>query len=256
MVKRMMIIIGVVAVVLIFLFVLMNQGPPDPTALTSEELGALRVAVHNDLAKMGDRQYMDQPLEGFEVDLSGQLAQKIYGDEKLLDLKASTGRTALVMLDNKDVDCVVATQVAPEKSEAYLYSDAYYTDEVKVLYKNGSPANVGSFGADQKIGVLSNSPAAAMLEKAKSDSKSQVKIVLLESYPDAQDFLEQGKIDAFCGGQIFLQDFEGTQSFELGTCEYSIVLRKDDTKLLEEINKALGSLRESGQLNQLKDRWK
>lgn len=255
MLKRMMIIIGGVAVVLIFLFVLMNQGAPDSDSLVEEDLGALRAAVHDSLPNMGYHQFADQPLEGFEIALATGLAEKTYGDAQLVDLKGSTLRTSLVMLDKKQVDCVIATQVKPDKKGDYLYSDSYFTDVINIHYKNGSPSRLGDFAPGQKIGVLSKSPAAAQLEKAKSDEKLPVEIVLLESYPDGKDALEQGKIDAFCGAQIFLQEFVGTQKFELGTCEYVVVLRKGDTQRLEQINKALGSLREGGQLNQIKDKW-
>lgn len=254
--KRLLIIIGVAALVMVFLFVLMNQGAaPTNNDINPEDLGSLRVAVHGELPNMGLREFNDQEPVGYEIDLAKKLAEKTYGDEKLIDMKTSSMRTALVMLNSKRVDCVIATQIKVPKSADYAFSQGYFTDQVNVLFKNGEFSNVSDFGNDKKIGVISGSAAANMLEEKKKELKAGFTIVKLESYPDAKEWLDSGKIDAFCGAQVFLQNMAEFKRFQIGSLEYVIVTRKADTKITEKLEAALSELNSQGITKQLQEKW-
>lgn len=253
--KRLSIFIGVVAVILVFIFVLKNQSSPNDETVVTQDLGALRVAVHYMVPGMGYQPYADQELTGLEIDLARLLAEKLYGDQKLVDLQPTTMKSALVMLAKKEVDCVIATQpLTEEKSNAYTYTDGYYTDDINFVYVNGDYTEPSQF-AGKKIGVLSKSYEATVLKEVVKETKIEIETVEYESYPDAKEALDRGKIDGFVGAKVQMSSMDSYKRLRIGTCEYGIVVRKANAALGEKLQTALTELRQEGKIGELLNRW-
>lgn len=72
----------------------------------------------------------------------------------------------------------------------------------------------------------------------------------------AQDRADAALVDAISGRLYLAQNEEVKQVGDAVTVEpFAIVVRKEDEKLLEEINRALASLEENGQLHDIVERW-
>ena len=257
MLKKLLILMGGVAFLTLLVFVINNSGPTNTADAYNEEqlIDALRVGVHYDVKNMGYQQYYDDELSGMEVDLSKHLAKYIYGDESLLELNSVSMKTAQYFLNNKKIDCIVATQpITDEKSDKYRYSRPYYTDYVECVYANGSIMSLSDL-AGKKIGVINNSYAHKRLQALIKEAKLEASFVSYEGYSDGVEAVQLGKIDVFCTNRIFLPS-SGLKRFTVGECKYCVVVRYNDTELLEKINSAIEGMENSGELKMLQDKYK
>ena len=106
------------------------------TALACAE-GTFRVGVKQDVYGFG---YLDETTgvyEGMEIDLGAMIAEALGYDD--VEYTTVTAATRGQMLDNDELDCVIATfTIKPERKESWDFSTPYYTDAVTVLVENAS----------------------------------------------------------------------------------------------------------------------
>lgn len=242
---------------MVVIFVIKNTGTNKNTASEYDEelVDALRVGVHYDVNKMGYRQYYDQEVEGFEIDLSKQLAKHLYGKESLIELNNVSSKTAKYFLSNKTVDCIIATlPLTEEKEEGFKFSNPYYTDYVECVYSQGNIMSINDLKG-KRIGVIEASYTHKRVEALLKDAKIEAQFVAYESYSDGLLAVQNGKIDTFCMNRVFLPA-SNLKRFTLTECKYAIMVREEDTELLKKINGALESLTNSGELSLIADKWK
>lgn len=255
--KKLLILMGAVALVMLIVFVMNNTGTKSTNSDADNEqlIDALRVGVHYNVKKMGYQEYYDEDVEGFEVDLAKQLAKQIYGKESLIELSSVSMKTAKHYLNNKTVDCVVATQpITGQKDDTYKYSDPYYTDYIECLYNQGNIMSINDL-AGKKIGVITDSYAHKKLEELLKNAKIEAEFISYESYPDGLEAVQYGKLDVFCMARIFLPN-TSLKRFTVTECKYAVMVRAEDTDLLNKINSAIKNLSDSGELSLLIDKYK
>ena len=54
-------------------------------------------------------------MNGFDIDIAKQLAKQILGDETKVELKEVTSKTRIPLLNNGDIDAVIATMTITEE---------------------------------------------------------------------------------------------------------------------------------------------
>ena len=70
-----------------------------------------------------------------EIDLGAMIAEALGYDD--VEYTTVTAATRGQMLDNDELDCVIATfTIKPERKESWDFSTPYYTDTVTVLVEN------------------------------------------------------------------------------------------------------------------------
>ena len=75
--------------------------------------------------------------------------------------------------------------------------------------------------------------------------------------------LEAGRVDALVADEILARYYIGQKNPEdykilkdnLGDEEYCVGFRKDDTKLLEELNSTLNEMKSNGEFDEIKNKW-
>lgn len=253
--KKLAILIGSIAFLILLIFVINNSGSVETGTLDDEQLiDALRVGVHYDIKGMGYRRYYDDELSGYEIDLAKQIAKHIYGKESLIELTPVSNKTAKYYLAKNNIDCIIATQTADEKSEDCKYSIPYYTDYIEIMYVNGNIMSVNDLQG-KKIGIIPNSDASTKLISVLESANIEIQQMEYESYTDGIDAVNTGRIDAFCTNRVFVSS-TNIKRFTIGDVKYSIAVRPDDKELLNKINEAIEYLNESGELKQLYDTYK
>lgn len=66
-------------------------------------------------------------IEGFDIDIAKQIAKDILGDEKKAEFKEVTSKTRIPMLQNGDIDAIVATMtITEERKKEVDFSDVYF----------------------------------------------------------------------------------------------------------------------------------
>lgn len=64
----------------------------------------------------------------------------MLGDEKKIEFKEVTSKTRIPMLDNKEIDMIVATMtITDERKKQVEFSDVYFKAGQSLLVKKGSP---------------------------------------------------------------------------------------------------------------------
>lgn len=247
---------GTIAFLILVVFVINNSGDVNSSDNFDEQLiDALRVGVHYDVKNMGYQQYYDDELTGFEIEFAKQLAKHIYGKESLIELNSVSAKTAKYFLNNKTIDCIIATQIDPgEKNEDYKFSNPYYTDYIECMYAHGSIMSLNDLNG-KKIGVITDSYAATTIKAMTENAKLNVEYVEYEGISDGIDAMNLGRIDGFCTNRVFVPG-ANIKRFTITQCKYSVMVRASDTELLKKINEAISYMESSGELKVMQDKYR
>ena len=133
-------------------------------AMASAE-GTFRVGVKQDVYGFG---YLDETTgeySGMEIDLAAMLADALGYDE--VEYTTVTAATRGQMLDNDELDCVIATfTIKPERLESWDFSTPYYVDAVTVLVEDASGITDLASLVGKTVGASSGSTSSTAIVQA------------------------------------------------------------------------------------------
>ena len=181
------------------------------TAAASAE--TFRVGVKQDVYGFGYLDEMTGEYSGLEIDLGAKIAEALGYDD--VEYTTVTAATRGQMLDNDELDCVIATfTIKPERKESWDFSTPYYTDAVTVLVETASGITDLAGLKDKTVGVSTGSTSAKALATAMADAgvidafdadafeiatfSAGVKFKEFDDYPAISLALDAGDVDAFC----------------------------------------------------------
>ena len=182
-----------------------------------------RVGVKQDVYGFG---YLDETTgeyEGMEIDLGAMIAEALGYDD--VEYTTVTAATRGQMLDNDELDCVIATfTIKPERKESWDFSTPYYTDAVTVLVETASGITDLAGLKDKTVGVSTGSTSAKALATAMADAgviaafdadkfeiatfDGGVKFKEFDDYPAISLALDAGDVDAFCVDKSILANYK------------------------------------------------
>ncbi|MCP1181798.1 transporter substrate-binding domain-containing protein [Paenibacillus sp. 1781tsa1] len=223
-----------------------------------KERGKLIAGVKYDTKLFGLKDPASGNVEGFDIDIAKALAKQILGDETKVELKEVTSKTRIPMLQNGDIDIIIATMtITDERKEQVDFSDVYFEAGQSLLVKNDSPiTGLESLSGVKVLAVKGSTSAQNIREKA-----PDAEVLEFDNYQDAFTALKAGKGEALTTDNIILIGMQQTDnSFQLVggnfTSEpYGMAIRKGDTAFVEEVNKLLKSMKDSGEYDTLHEKW-
>ncbi|MEG0689404.1 MAG: transporter substrate-binding domain-containing protein, partial [Hungatella sp.] len=181
--------------------------------------------------------------EGVEDDLAYLIAGKIFGctaeeakAKDLIEFKGVNAKTRGPLLDNGEVDLVIATfTITPERKETWNFSSAYYTDAVGLLVlKDSGIASIADL--DKKvIGVSRGSTSEKGLMAYAKDQGINVtpSFEEFDTYPELAAALSSKNIDVFCVDRAILSGYTDDTNTLLpdrfAEQEYGVASKKDNT---------------------------
>jgi putative glutamine transport system substrate-binding protein len=183
------------------------SGDADPLA-ASKAHGVLRVGVKSDVPGFGILNPERGLYEGMEIELSKLLAKEIFGDETKIAFTPVTAKTRGPLLDNGDIDFVIATfTVTEERKLTYNFSSIYYTDGVGILVKKA--AGYGSLKdlADKTFGVAQSATSRAAIQEGADKIGIKVGFSEFATYPEIKAALDSGRVDAFSVDKAILRGY-------------------------------------------------
>ncbi|MCL6573032.1 MAG: transporter substrate-binding domain-containing protein [Bacillus sp. (in: Bacteria)] len=198
-------------------------------------------------------------VEGFDVDLSKALAEEMFGKDVKPEYTEVTSKTRVGLLNNGKVDAIVATMtINEERKKEVDFTDVYFDAGQSLLVKKGSKVKgIEDLKKGMKVLAVKGSTSAVNIrEKA-----PETTVLEFENYAEAFTALKSGKGDALTTDDSILYGMaEEDPSFELvgGTFTeepYGIAVKKGNQVLVDELNKALKSLKDSGKYDEIKDKW-
>ena len=221
--------------------------------------GKLIVGVKYDLNLFGLKNPETGKVEGFDIDIAKGLAKKILGDENKIELKEVTSKTRIPMLNNGEIDTIIATMtITEERKKEVDFSDVYFMAGQSLLVKKDSKINsVKDLKKGMTVLTAKGSTSAQNIRKA----APQVNVLEFENYAEAFTALKAGQGDALTTDNALLwgmakQDPNYRVLDETFTEEpYGIAVRKGDKELLQVINEYLKEIKENGEYDKIYEKW-
>lgn len=193
---------------------------------------------------------------GFDVDLINLVAKEMGLDRAEIIDTAWDGIFAALKTEKFDI-IISSVTITEDRQKEMLFSDPYYdSGQIIAVRKNETRINNENDLVGKVVGVQINTTGDFAAQKIKG-------IKEIKRYDDIQQAfqdLEIGRIDAILNdlpvNAWFAKERNVKLVGKLLTVEqYGICARLEDKDLIEEINKALKSLRESGKYNELYLKW-
>ena len=242
------------------------------TALACAE-GTFLVGVKQDVYGFG---YLDETTgvyEGMEIDLGAMIAEALGYDD--VEYTTVTAATRGQMLDNDELDCVIATfTIKPERKESWDFSTPYYTDAVTVLVENASGIADLAGLAGKTVGVSTGSTSAKALATAMADAgviaafdadkfeiatfDGGVKFKEFDDYPAISLALDAGDVDAFCVDKSILANYKtDDRSFiadSFAPQDYGVATKKG-SELSAKVEELITGWLNDGTIAELVTKW-
>ncbi|MGG2994793.1 glutamate ABC transporter substrate-binding protein [Paenibacillus macerans] len=224
-----------------------------------KERGKLVVGVKFDTKLFGLKDPATGNVEGFDIDMSKEIAKHILGDENALELKEVTSKTRIPMLNNGEIDMIVATMtITEERKKEVDFSDVYFQAGQSLLVKKGSPIK-GIEDVTASTTVLGTKGSTSV--KNIRDKVPGVKVLEFDNYQDAFNALKAGQGDTLTTDDSILygmaaQDANYEVVGEPFTDEpYGIAVQKGNADIVQAVNDTLKELHESGEYDKLYEKW-
>lgn len=224
------------------------------------EAGVLKVGVKEDVPKFGLRNTESGEIEGFEIDIVKLLAGEILGDENAYELTPVTAKTRGPLLDNGEVDLVIATfTITDERRLTYNFSTGYYEDAVGLLVKKeaGYKGIADMDGA--AIGVAQSATSKDAVQEVADDLGIKVTFSEYATYPEIKAALDSGRVDAFCvDGSIlggYVDDTTMILPDRFAPQEYGVTSKLDNVALSEAVDGYISGWLADGTIEELINKW-
>jgi len=224
------------------------------------DTGKLRVGVKADVPNFGLQDAATGEFEGMEIDLAYALAERMGLSAEDVTFEAVTAKTRGPLLDNGQLDVVIATfTIKPERLEQWNFSDPYYQDEVGLLVKKDSGIDGLAKLDGKKVGVAQGATSRDAVQ-AEAD-KLGIKVEFLEfaTYPEINAALESGRVDAFSVDKSILSGYVTEDSVILpdgfSPQDYGIASKLGTDELRDFMNEMLAEMESNGEMAALQEKW-
>jgi putative glutamine transport system substrate-binding protein len=236
-----------------------TSDSPDIKAI--KERGVLKVGVKVDVPKFGYRDPKTQKIDGFEVDIARTIAKKIFGNKNKIDLQAVNAKTRGPLLDNGEVDLVIATfTITDERKKSYNFSDPYFTDGVGLLVKKASKIKGLKDLNGKKIGVAQSATSKAAIQVEADKLGIKVEFSEFATYPEIKAALDSGRVDCFSVDGSILNGYLDRSTVILpdrfSPQNYGVASKKGNDGLAQLVNETINEMKTSGQIDKLIKKWK
>jgi putative glutamine transport system substrate-binding protein len=236
-----------------------EAAPAAPGIDAIKKRGKFIAGVKYDTYLFGFKNPNSGQVEGFDVDMAKAIAKKIFGDESKLELKEVTSNTRIPMLQNGEIDAIIATMtITDERKQQVDFSDVYFKAGQSLLVKKGSP--IRSI-ADIKKGVKVLGAKGSTSVKNIAQKAPEATVLEFNNYQDAFAALKAGQGDALTTDNAILYGMaKQDPNFEvvggIFTDEpYGIAVKKGNADLQKLINDLLKEMQQNGEYDKMYEKW-
>lgn len=227
---------------------------------TIVDRGVLRVGTKVDVPHFGYQNADTNEVEGAEVDIARAIAKRLLGDENAIETQGVTAQTRGPLLDNGEVDIIIATfTITEERKQSFNFTVPYFVDEIGFLVKKSLGATDIKSLDGKLIGVAQSATTKAALEEKASELGISFKFSEFASYPELNTALGSGRIDAFSVDKSILLGYvnETSEILEEGfkPQEYGIACKLDNKDLAAYLDEAIEEMKADGTLDTIFEKW-
>ena len=237
-----------------------SEGESSKSALETVKANDKIVwGVKNDTKLFGLKNPSTGEVEGFDIDIAKEITAIILGDASKVEFKEVTSKTRIPLLNNGEIDAIVATMtISEERKKEVDFSDVYFEAGQSLLVKKGSPIkSIEDLDASTKVIAVKGSTSAQNIrEKA-----PEAQVLEFENYAEAFTALKAGQGDTLTTDDSILYGMASEDSnYELVGGQfteepYGIAMKKGSEDLVKAINDALAELKENGKYDEIYKKW-
>ena len=193
-------------------------------------------------------------LTGFDVEIGAAIAEKMGLEPNPVTTPWETITQSL--LGNKFDVIIGSMAITEERAERVNFSDPYYYSGGMIFAPEGSDIASADDLEGKTIGVVAQSTYDTAAQEYTDDIKYYNSDVVA-----LKDLTVEGRLDAVITADVvgFEAIANGMEIKEVGDPlwieQAAVAVRKDDEKLLEEINKAIQEIVEDGTYEEISNKW-
>ena len=215
--------------------------------------------VKNDTKLFGLKNPSTGEVEGFDIDIAKEITAIILGDASKVEFKEVTSKTRIPLLNNGEIDAIVATMtISEERKKEVDFSDVYFEAGQSLLVKKGSPIkSIEDLDASTKVIAVKGSTSAQNIREKAPDAQ----VLEFENYAEAFTALKAGQGDTLTTDDSILYGMASEDSnYELVGGQfteepYGIAMKKGSDDLVKAVNDALAELKENGKYDEIYKKW-
>ena len=237
-----------------------SEGESSSSALERvKENDKIVWGVKNDTKLFGLKNPSTGEVEGFDIDIAKEITAIILGDASKVEFKEVTSKTRIPLLNNGEIDAIVATMtISEERKKEVDFSDVYFEAGQSLLVKKGSPIkSIEDLDASTKVIAVKGSTSAQNIREKAPDAQ----VLEFENYAEAFTALKAGQGDTLTTDDSILYGMASEDNnYELVGGQfteepYGIAMKKGSGDLVEAVNAALAELKENGKYDEIYEKW-
>lgn len=246
-----------------------SKPKADPGVQSIIDAGKLKAGIKVDVPGFGYQNTETGKYEGVEVDLAYRIAADIFGvtpeeakEKDLVEFQGVTAKTRGPLLDNGELDVVVATfTITDERKESWNFSTPYYTDAVGLMTLKDTGYETMKDIDGAIIGVAQGSTTKDSIEAYIKEQGLEVQVEFQEfdGYPALSAALSSGNIDIFSVDRAILTGYNDDTTKILperfGTQDYGIATALYAKELAGVTDKVVKDLVDSGEMEKMISDW-
>lgn len=247
-------------------------------AVSGQELtGTLKKAKDTGAFTIGYREssipfsYLDdkqQPI-GYAMDLCMRVFEAVKSELKMPNLKlnlqsvSSSNRIPLLQNGTIDLECGSTTN-SMDRQKQVSFGPTYFVINVSAAVKKSSGIKSLADLAGKTISTTSGTTAVPLLKQYEKTKNADIKEIYGKDHAESFLLLTQDRVAAFVmddillAGQIANSSSPGDYMIlpeSLRTEPYSMMLRKDDPQFKALVDKTIGGVMKSGEINKIYAKW-
>ena len=249
------------------------------TAICAQDLtGTLKKAKDTGAFTIGYREssipfsYLDdkqQPI-GYAMDLCMKVFDAVKADLKMPNLKlnlqpvTSSNRIPLLQNGTIDMECGSTTN-SVDRQKQVAFGPTYFVINVTAAVKKKSGIKSLADLNGKTISTTAGTTSVTLLRQYEKTKNADIKSIDAKDHAESFLLLSQDRTSAFIMDDILLAglianssnpgDYMILSNESLRTEPYSMMLRKDDPQFKALVDKTVGGVMKSGEINKLYAKW-
>ncbi|QDQ26845.1 transporter substrate-binding domain-containing protein [Chitinimonas arctica] len=217
----------------------------------------LVVGVKDSTPPFGVLNPKTQTISGYDIDFAAAIAKHLGVG---LTVKGVESSQRIPKLVGKEVDLIIATMTKNAEREKQVdFSYGYFITGQKFVVRKGKVNAIEDL-TTSKIGTVTGSTSEKQLKREMPGAN----IVLFADYDEAFAALGKGQLDAVSTDEPILagllNKMPNKAQYEIPNVTislevYAIAVRKGEKRLLDEVNKTIVAMEQSGEAAKIFDRW-
>jgi polar amino acid transport system substrate-binding protein len=237
-----------------------NSKSTENNNTPKDEKETLVLGLDDTFAPMGFRDEKGN-LVGFDIDLANEIAKRIGVNLEFQPIDWSMKENEL---NAGNIDFIWnGYTITAERKEKVAFSTPYLENSQIIVTLADSPVKTKADLSGKIVAVQAESSALDAINADSEFVNSLKEVVEFSTNNEAFIDLEAGRSDAMVVDEVLARYYmkqKGQEKYkvleeDLGDEEYGVGMRKDDTELLDKVNKAFEDMRKDGTYDEIYSKW-